>query len=110
MQAGLTEAAVRAKAGVAADAQNRTNQLKFGYTQLAQQASEGAANRGAQLKLGQMGADTAITQTAMGNNASAQQNDMSQFQDLIHSLQTEIADLKKSRGGGQGGGGWAPLR
>ena len=107
MQTGLTEAAVRAKAGVAAEAQNTTNQLQLGYSQLAQQASESAANRDLQLQLGQMGADAAITQSAL-NQPTVQQADTGQFESVIKSLQDEIAQLRDSmdklsnQGGGTG--------
>jgi len=97
MQTGLTEAAVRAKAGVAAEAQQRTDQLQLGYGQLAQQAFEGAANRQTQLSLGQMGADTAITQSALGRPI-VQQADTGRFESTIKSLQDEIKQLRDSVG------------
>jgi len=100
MQTGLTEAAVRAKAGVAADAQNRTDQLQMGYAGLAQQASEGAANRQTQMSLGQMSADAGITQSAL-SQPIVQQADTGRFESVIKSLQDEIAQLRESVGGMQ---------
>jgi len=92
MQAGVTEQATRAKAGVAADAQRTTDQLAFNYANLAQQAEESQANRATQLQLGQLGADTSLKQSAMN------QPNTSGLEGLIQSLQKQIADMKKQIG------------
>lgn len=85
MQAGLTEAATRAKANVAAGAQQRTDDLKFRYASLVQGAQEAAANRATSLAA----ADAGIASAAF----SQPRNDTSGLERLVADLQSQIQQL-----------------
>ena len=76
MQAGVTEAATRAKANVAAGARQQTNQLGFQYANLAQAASEGALNRAAGVSEGALNRSFQGSQAALNRSAAIQQQDI----------------------------------